>query len=81
MPLLLWLFVAIVIAAFATYAIVRSRRTWVWAAGACAFLHLLVLLSMGRGLWAMFLGEGLVLLAAVLFGVERGARERSRPPR
>lgn len=75
---LVWLLLAIGFAACGTYGAVRGRLVWVWLAGPCVFLQALVLVSIGGGFWAMFLGAGLVVLAAVVGGGRRGNLE-SRP--
>jgi hypothetical protein len=76
--LVLWLLLAIAFAAFGTYGAARGRVPWVWFAGACEFLQLLILLSFGGAFWAMYLGAGLGVLAAVIGGDRRVAPRASR---
>jgi hypothetical protein len=71
--LVLWLLLAIAFAVFGTYGAARGRLPWVWFAGACEFLQLLVLLSFGGAFWAMYCGGGLGVLAAVIGGDRRVA--------
>lgn len=64
------------IAACATYGAARGRLTWVWYAGVGGALSLVILIGFWGGFWAMFLGAGLVVLAAVIGGTRSRNLER-----
>lgn len=73
-----WLAVSIVLAAIAAHAAWTGRFALLRSKGVGEFLLVLVLLSIGHVAWPMFLGSGLVVLAAVAGNTRVGQRARQR---
>lgn len=63
--LVLWLLVASAGAVVAVIAASGGRSSLLRSTGVYGFLLLLVVLSVGHGSWPMFVGMGLVVLAAI----------------
>lgn len=70
--MLVWLLVAIALAACTILGAARRRVTWVWWAGIGEALGLAILVGIGGAFWSMFVGGGLIVLAALIAGSRAG---------